>query len=262
MKQIICGIFALLTVVASMAQGSGQDYEPEIGIVERLDTYLPEDIYIINTNGERENLFSLLDKPTAIAIVYYRCPGICSPFMTSVAEVLQNSNLVLGEEFQILNISFDPTEGPNLSLANQNSYHMLIDKEFNPEGWRFFTTDSLNSRKLTDAVGFKYKRQGLDFVHTSALIFVTKDGKITRYLHGTYFLPMDLRLAVVETAQGKSGPSLSRVLAFCYSYDSQGQGYVFNVTRVAGILILFMAVVVFLVLVLKPKRKTTHSSKL
>ena len=241
----------------SAQRGQGYAPEPEIGIVERLDEYLPEDIYIINTDGQQERLYDLLDKPTAIAIVYYRCPGICSPFMTSVAEVVHRSNMVIGEEYQILNISFDPTEGTNLSIANQNSYHMLIDREFDPDGWRFFTTDSVNSRKLTDAVGFNYRRQGLDFLHTSALIFVSAEGKITRYLHGTYFLPMDLRLAVVETAEGKSGPSMSRLLSFCYSYDPAGQAYVFNVTRVAGIIILFFAVVIFLVLVIKPKRKAT-----
>jgi protein SCO1 len=257
MKNVfLMGFFALL-IFPVLAQREGQGYEPEpiIGIAERLDEYLPRDIEIINTRGERENLFSLLDKPTVLAIVYYRCPGICSPFMTSIAEVIQNSNLELGKEYQVLNISFDPTEGPTLSLANQNSYHMLVKKEIDPEGWRFFTTDSLNSRKLTNAVGFNYKRQGLDFLHTSAMIFVSDEGKITRYLHGTYFLPMDLKLAVVETAQGKSGPSMSRLLSYCYSYDPQGQAYVFNVTRVAGILILFFAVVIFLILILKPSRK-------
>jgi protein SCO1 len=258
MKNILLILVSILVVFSSIAlQGQGNTPQTEIGIVEKLDEYIPDDIYIINTDGERENLLSLLDKPTAIAIVYYRCPGICSPFMTSVAEVVQNSNMVIGEEYQILNISFDPTEGTNLSRANQNSYHMLISKEFDPDGWRFFTTDSLNSRKLTDAVGFKYRRQGLDFLHTSALIFVSNDGKITRYLHGTYFLPMDLKLAVVETAEGKSGPSMSRLLSYCYSYDPAGQAYVFNVTRVAGSIILFFAVVIFLILVLKPKRKTT-----
>ncbi|MFW5706762.1 MAG: SCO family protein [Bacteroidota bacterium] len=257
MKNSIFLILILLAGFYSMAQQE-QENNPEVGIVERLDEYLPDDIYLLDTEGQRVNMMSLIDKPTAIALVYYRCPGICSPFMTSVAEVIQNSNMVIGEEYQILNISFDPTEGPSLSLSNQNSYHMLIDKEFDPEGWQFFTTDSLNSARITEAVGFNYKRQGLDFLHTSALIFVTDDGKITRYLHGTYFLPMDLKLAVVETAQGKSGPSMSRLLSYCYSYDPAGQGYVFNVTKVAGTIILFMALVLFLFLFIKPKKKVTE----
>lgn len=257
-KLLIFPIILVIIISFSPGNSLAQKNEPEIGIVEKLDEYLPEDIYIINTEGQTEKLVSLLDKPTILAIVYYRCPGICSPFMTSIAEVVQNSSLVLGKDYQILNISFDPTEGTNLSKANQNSYHMLIKKEFDPLGWRFFTTDSLNSRKLTEAVGFRYKRQGLDFAHTSAMIFVSDQGKITRYLHGTYFLPMDLKLAVVETAEGKSGPSMSRLLSFCYSYDPAGQAYVFNVTRVAGSIILFFAVIILLVLIFKPKRKTVQ----
>ncbi len=255
---ILFSFFALSFSTFSQADSQLQ-LDPEIGITEKLDEYLPDDIVIINTNGEREYLSALLDKPTVIAIVYYRCPGICSPFMTSVAEVVQNSSLEIGKDYQILNISFDPTEGPMLSLANQNSYHMLVKKDFDPNGYRFFTTDSLNSRKLTEAVGFNYKRQGLDFVHTSAMIFVSDEGKITRYLHGTYFLPMDLKLAVVETAQGKSGPSMSRVLSYCYSYDPQGQAYVFNVTKVAGTIIIFFALTIFLFLVLKPKKQKVQN---
>ncbi len=260
MKYNLTGILAFLLTFPVMAQTEEQPYDPdtEIGIVEKLDEYVPDDIYIIDTEGERVNLVSLLDKPTALAIVYYRCPGICSPFMTSISEVADRSNLVLGEDYQILTVSFDPTEGTNLSRTNQNSYHMLIDKEFDPDGWQFFTTDSINSKRLTDAVGFNYKRQGLDFLHTSAMIFLSDEGKITRYLHGTYFLPMDLKLAVVETSEGKSGPSMSRLLSYCYSYDPAGQGYVFNVTKVAGTVILFIAVLLFLVLIFKPKRKATN----
>jgi protein SCO1 len=257
MKKVILFVVSLLLVLPLMSQGRN-NIETQIGIVERLDEYLPDDIYLINTEGERESLSELIDKPTVISIVYYRCPGICSPFMASVSEVIDASNLVIGTDYQVLNISFDPTEGPALAKANQNSYHLLINKDFDPDGFRFFTTDSANSRKLTEAVGFRYKRQGFDFLHTSAMIFVSEDGKITRYLHGTYFLPMDLRLAVIETSQGKSGPSVSRLLSYCFSYDPAGQAYVFNVTRVAGILILFFSLVIFLVLILKPKKKPTN----
>jgi protein SCO1 len=259
MKKIVFVLAAafILLPVFIMADNNKRSQEIEIGITERLDEYLPEDIYIINTDNERVLLSSLLDKPTVLAIVYYRCPGICSPFMTSIAEVIDKSTMEIGREYQVLNISFDPTEGPLLSSSNRQNYHALIKKDFDPDGWRFFTTDSLNSRKLTEAVGFKYKKQGLDFMHTSAMIFVSDEGKITRYLHGLYFLPMDLKLAVVETAQGKSGPSMSRLLSYCYSYNPEGQAYVFNITRVAGTLILFFAITIFLFLILKPRRKET-----
>lgn len=235
-------------------------YQPptdgEIGIFERLDTYLPENISLFDHRGDRHNILDLIDKPTVIALVYYRCPGICSPFMTAMADVVNSSKLEIGKDFQILNISFDPTEGVALANSNRNNYHNLVNKDFDEEGWKFFVADSADIARLTDAVGFRYKKTGLDFLHTSAMIFVSPSGKITRYLHGTYFLPIDLRMAVVETAEDRSGPSFSRVLSYCFSYDPQGQRYVMNITKVSGILILFIGLVIFAFLAFKPRKKT------
>ncbi len=261
MKKLLFANLLLLLVFPLQGQELERTYqpdEPEIGIFERLDEQVPLDITLINYDGEKVELSQLIDKPTVIALVYYRCPGICSPFMEGMAEVVSRSDLEIGEDYQILSISFDPREGPDLASVNRNNYHHLVSGEFDPEGWRFFVADSANIARLTRAVGFKYKRTGLDFLHTSAMIFVTDDGKITRYLHGTYFLPVDLKMAVIETSQGRSGPSLSRVMAYCYSYDPAGQQYVFNVTKVAGTLILFIAAVILLVLIfIRPRKQTS-----
>ena len=231
---------------------------PEIGIVERLDEYIPEDLVIIDMDGNPVEFYSLLDKPTVLALVYYRCPGICSPFKEGIADVVSRTDLVPGEDFQIITVSFDPREGPELARTNRNNYHHLVRRDLDPDAWRFFVADSLNISKLTEAVGFRYRRTGFDFLHTTAMIFISDQGKITRYLHGTYFLNIDLKLAVIETAAGRSGPSFSRVLAFCYSYDPAGQGYVLNVTKIGGTLILFFAVVIFLALIfMKPRKQTS-----
>ena len=90
------------------------------------------------------------------------------------------------------------------------------------------------------------------------MMIVSPDGKITRYLHGIYFLPFDLKLAVIEASQGKSGPSINRVLAYCYSYDPEGQRYVMNITKVAGTLIVYFEMVIFLVLLFKNKSKINY----
>lgn len=259
-RQLAITLLFLLPALIGNSQGLEPIYrppEPEIGIFERLDEYVPMDITLIDHEGNRVMLSELVDKPTVIALVYYRCPGICSPFMEGMAQAVSRSDMNIGKDYQILTISFDPREGPELALQNRNNYYQLVNREIDPQGWRFFVADSANISRITQAVGFKYKRTGLDFLHTSAMIFMTHDGKITRYLHGTYFLPLDLKMAVVETSQGRSGPSLSRVLAYCFTFDPAGQQYVFNVTKVAGTLLLFLAAVVFLVLVaLKPRKKT------
>jgi protein SCO1 len=259
MRFILITCLLSLTFSCLQSQPPVSQYNPtdgEIGIFERLDTYLPDNITLIDHTGTKHNILDLIDKPTVLALVYYRCPGICSPFMTAMAEVVHSSKLVIGQDYQILNISFDPTEGVNLAKSNRNNYHNLIKKDFDEEGWKFFVADSADIARLTDAVGFRYKKTGLDFLHTSAMIFVSQSGKITRYLHGTYFLPIDLKMAVIETAEDRSGPSMSRVLSYCFSYDPQGQRYVLNITKVAGTLILFFALVIFGFLILKPKSKT------
>jgi protein SCO1/2 len=231
--------------------------ELEIGIVEHLDEYLPENLTVIDTNNIPRNLRSLIDKPTVLMWVYYRCPGICSPLMTSIAEVIGKTDLVLGKDFQVITISFDPREGSDLAIKKRENYLNLIGKPVDESGWQFYTADSANIVLGTEATGFRYKRTGNDFMHSAVIIMISPDGKITRYLQGTYFLPFEFKLALVEASQGKSGPTIYKVLQFCYTYDPAGQQYVLNVTKVAGTIIIFIALIVFLILVIKPRKKVT-----
>ncbi|MGE5316751.1 MAG: SCO family protein, partial [Chloroflexota bacterium] len=160
--------------------------EPEIGVVEHLNTYIPDDIMVVNTKGETQSIKSLIDKPTVIMLVYYRCPGICSPLMTSVADIVDKTDLVLNKDYQILTVSFDAREGTDLAAKKRTNYLNLIKKDIDQEGWKFFTADSLNISKLTKVIGFNYKRSGNDFMHPGLLTMVSPDAKITRYLQGTY----------------------------------------------------------------------------
>lgn len=229
--------------------------ELEIGVVEHLDEYIPEELTVIDTEGNPRKLKSLIDKPTVLMWVYYRCPGICSPLMTSVAEVIGKSDLVLGKDYQVITISFDAREGSDLAIKKRENYLNLIGKEVDESGWQFYTADSANVVLGTEATGFRYKKAGNDFMHSATLIMLSPDGKITRYLLGTYFLPFEFKMALIEASQGKSGPTIYKVLQFCYTYDPAGQQYVLNVTKVAGTVILFIALVVFLILVFKPRKK-------
>ena len=255
MKHLLFIVILLITGVISGPKILADD-EVEIGINEKLDQYIPDDIILTNINGEKQNLKELIDKPTIISFVYFRCPGICTPLMDGIAEVIGQTDLELGKDYQVLTISFDPTEGPDLAKKKRNNYSLLVKKDGLEKGWLFFTSDSLNIAKATQAVGFSYKRVGNDFTHTAGLIFVSPKGKITRYLNGTYFLPFELKMAVIESSKGQSGPTINKVLQFCYSYDPSGHTYVLNITKVSATLILFIAVVILLFLFIKPKRKS------
>ena len=258
----LAGIFLLLAHVSnaqSVINPAATDDDVEIGVVEHLDDYLPDSISLINEAGEQVWLADLIDKPTILNFVYYRCPGICSPLMEAVAGVMDKSDLVPGEDYQVLTISFDPSETIDLGIRKKKNYLQLMN---NPEkveeaksGWLFFVSDSLSIARATNATGFKYKRTGNDFLHAASLTVVSPDEKITRYLNGLYFLPFEWKMAIVEASKGQSGPTLNKVLRFCYSYDPQGQTYVLNVTKVSGVIIIFFGLVLLLFLVLKPKKK-------
>ncbi len=236
---------------------------PKIGITEHLDEYLPDNIELININGDTVAFSTLLgDKPLVLNFVYYRCPGICTPLMDGITEVVNLSDMQLGGDFQLVTVSFDYTETHELALKKRNNYSMVVKKEGMEDGWLFFTADSSNVARLTNATGFTYKRTGNDFIHTAGLILISPEGKITRYLNGTYFLPFEFKLAVIEASKGIPGPTVNRILQFCYSYDPVGQAYVLNITKVAGILILVIASLVLIVLFAKPKKRIkTESSE-
>jgi protein SCO1/2 len=246
-----------LFLSAVQAQNESDAPELEIGVVEKLGDYIPEHIEIINEEGERVNLRSLITKPSILNFVYYRCPGICSPLMSGIAEVISRSDLELVEDYQVLTISFDPSEGRELATKKRGNYLSQLTREVNTDGWQFFVADSANIADATNAAGFKYKRTGNDFLHSATLIVVSPDGMITRYLNGTYFLPFDLKMSILEASRGQISTTINKVLQYCYSFDPDGQRYVLNVTRVAGTLILFFAAIILAVLLLKPRIRQT-----
>jgi len=248
---------SIITVGQTVVNPVQKADDVEIGVVEHLDEYLPENISLINEKGEEVLLSDVIDKPTVLNFVYYRCPGICSPLMEAVAAVMDKSDLVPGEDYQVLTISFDPGETIDLGIRKKTNYLNLMSSKVEEAktGWLFFTSDSASIIRATNATGFKYQKTGNDFLHAASLTVVSPDGKITRYLNGMYFLPFEWKMAIVEASKGKSGATLNKVLRYCYSYDPVGQTYVMNVTKVTGTIILFFAGILLLFLVLKPKRK-------
>lgn len=234
-----------------------EDNDVEIGVVEHLDTFLPDSISLINEDGKQVWLADVIDKPTIINFVYYRCPGICSPLMEAVAGVMDKSDLVPGVDYQVLTISFDPNEPIELGIRKKSNYLNLMSNKVEEakKGWLFFTSDSASIARATNATGFKYKRTGNDYLHAASLTVVSNQGKITRYLNGLYFLPFEWKMAIVEASKGQSGPTLNKVLRYCYSYDPERQTYVMNVTKISGTLILFFAAIFLLILVFKPRKR-------
>ena len=251
-----------LLILIIFAKLSFASKNPEdIGIVEKLGSYVPLDVTFNNEDGNKVVLRDLVKRPTLIAFVYYKCPGICSPILTELANVTSKVDLVPGEDYNIVTISMDDKEKPADASDKKRTILGFTQKEFPLDAWDFLTGDSINIKKVANAAGFYFKRTGNNFIHSGGFIFVTKEGKICRYIYpdvssrgGFNILPFDFKMAFLETSQGKQTKTMSKLVQYCFSYDPVGRTYVFNITRAfgAGILILLTVFVVFVVI--KPKK--------
>lgn len=249
-------ISACFIVILSFTNANILHGQAELGVYEHLDDYISDDLIFTDELYNEINLKESIDKPTIISLVYYECPGICSPLLNGLAEAMDKTDIQLGEDYQVYTISFSHTEKPPLASKKKNSYEKLVSHGDPINSWKFFTGDSVTISRLFDQVGYKVKKEGKEYIHPGTLIVISPKGKITRYLYGTtYFLPFDLKMAVVEAADEKSGPTINKMLKFCFSYDPEGQKYVLNLTKISGSIILIIALLLLATLIFKGRKK-------
>jgi protein SCO1/2 len=244
----------------NVAQQQQAIQNPDVGFTDNTGDYLPEDIMLINKNDSLVSLGELIDKPTVLTFVYYDCPGICTPLLNELAALVDQIKLELGKDYQILTVSFDPSEPTRLAQQKKKNIMSTVKKQEQAgKGWKFFTADSAQVVKLTNAAGFHYKPQGTEFVHSGGFIAVSPEGKITRYLKGVSFLPFELKMTMVEASKGEVGPPVNKVLQYCFAFDPKGQTYVADITKISGIIILFFALLLLIVLVIRQNRKRSKA---
>lgn len=248
-------IIFLLVITIYIHELNAEDSEKqEVGIDEKTGEMVPLNLSFLDETGKSVVLKDLVTKPTILILVYYRCPGICSPLLNGVTDMVDKLDMEAGKDYNIVTVSFDPREDYITAGGKKTNYLNNLKKKIPGSSWRFLTGDSIPIAKLTDAVGFRYKRQGEDYVHGAVITILSPDGKIARYLYGTEFLPLDVKLALTEASEGKTGPAINKLLKFCFSYDPEGRKYVLNVTRIAGSVTLLALIGFALVLTLKKKK--------
>ncbi len=247
-------LLILLMSLSSIA-GFADTIPANIGIFEHLDETIPQGLQFTNHEGKTIYLDSLINKPTILVLVYYNCPGICSPLLDGVVSLVDESEQVIGIDYQIVTISFNWDEDWELARDKRKNYLSQLEREIDPEAWQWMVGDSASVMALVDAVGFGFKKEGEDYVHAATLTMLSPEKKITRYLYGLFFNPWDVKMAVIEASKGQSRPTINKVLDYCFSYDAEGKKYVFNLTKVAATVILLTALSLFLYLIFGAKNK-------
>ncbi len=216
----------------------------DVGVEERLGETIPLDLLFVNSRGDTVTLgqYFKQGKPVLLSMVYYECPMLCTLVLNGLTNALQQIPWTPGREFQMVTVSIDPEETPDLAAQKKYRYLRSLRKPGIPEeGWVFLVGDSSQSKKLADALGFRYKYDAKqdNYAHPAVAFLLTENGKISRYLYGIEFKERDLRLALLEAGEGKIGNTLDKIILFCYHYDPDSQSYTLfatNLMRLGGVL--------------------------
>ncbi len=203
-----------------------------VGVTERLGEIVPGTLVFQNQDGEQVTTEQLLHsgQPVILNFVYYSCPMLCSILLDQLVEGLKETAWAPGAEFQVVTVSMAPFEGPELAQKHRERYLALLSRPGAEQGWHFLTGTESAVSELADAVGYGYRwvEDTNDYAHPAALIFVSGEGRITRYLHGMDYPAGKLDKALIEAGEGSVASIVDRIILYCYRYDPSSNQYVMH----------------------------------
>ena len=232
----------------------------DVRIEQKLNQQLPLDLVFRDENGEQVKLGKYFGhKPVVLALVYYDCPMLCTQILNGMVTSFRVLPFQIGNEFDVVTISFDPRETAALAASKKKIYIDYLPDKLQTganAGWHFLTGDPANIERIADAVGFRYHYDEAtkQFAHASAIMVATPEGKLSRYFYGVEYPPRDLRLGLIESSQHKIGSLSDELLLYCYHYDPATGKYgaaIMRVMRVAGVITLLG--IIAMILFLKPR---------
>ncbi len=224
-----------------------------VGIEQHLDTQVPPDLTFRDETGKAVKLGDYFGrKPLILNLVYYNCTMLCGEALAGLSSAMRLVKFDVGNEFDVITVSFDPRETPELAAAKKKDYVCRYGRPNAAAGWHFLTgqPDSINA--LTRVVGFQYQYdpKSNQYAHATAIMVLTPRGRISRYFYGVDFPPKDLRMGLVEASQGKIGNAVDAVLLYCYHYNPETGKYgamVGNILRLAAAAtVLIMGIFLFI----------------
>lgn len=242
------GLHAQVSSYGDKAEGTSHgDQLPtvleSVQVTQHLNGQLPLEATFTDESGQPVTLGKYFDgkHPAILALVYYNCPMLCSEEMDGLTSAMEMVHLKPGKDFQVIVVSIDPSEGPQLAAKNKAFYIKRYGHPETADGWHFLTGPKPSIDALTSAVGFGYvKVPGPDgrltqFAHASAIEILTPAGKIAQYYLGVEYSPKDILLGLIDASGNKIGSPVANILTYCYHYDPQTNRHSLIVARVVQI---------------------------
>jgi protein SCO1 len=229
----------------SMQDGNLKTQLPDglqgVGIDQKLDQRIPLEAKFKDEYGQEVALSKYFEskKPVVLALVYYRCPMLCTQILSGLESSLKVVSFNPGQDFEVVSVSFDPKDTTETAAGKKQSVMKRYGRPNTANGWHFLTGDEANIKALTDAVGYHYRYDPKtdQFAHASGIMIVTPDGRLSKYFYGVEYSPRDMRLGLVEASQNKIGNPVDALLLFCFHYDPATGKYgavAMNMIRFAG----------------------------
>ena len=225
-----------------------RDLMQSIDFEQKLDEQVPLDATFRDESGKTIQLGELVgDKPVILTLVYYECPMLCTEILNGTLHMLKAMPFTAGMEFDIVTISIDPTEGPELAADKKGYYLRRYGRPEAAEGWHFLVGDEAQIARVADSVGYRYKydTETGEYAHASGIVVLTPEGKTSRYFYGVQYDAAHVRLGLVEASENKIGSPVDKLLLFCYHYDPNNGQYnvkIMNVIKIFGVV--FVALMV------------------
>lgn len=250
------------------AEGKLPEPLKDVSIKQKLDAQMPLDVEIVDASGQRRTFGSLLrGKPVVLAFVYYECRMLCNMTLYGLVRALNAiPNLSAGNDFDIITVGFDPAETPAVAARKMQELETRYRRGGIAKGTHLLTGTAANVKRLADAAGFQYAwdEQTKQWAHSSGLMVLTPEGKISKYFYGVEFSARDLRLGMVEASRGLIGSPVDQVLLFCYHYDPMTGKYgatVMTLLRLAGGGTVALIIAFWISCYIQNKRRKTHHAE-
>jgi protein SCO1/2 len=266
MSRVSAVVLALLLAGPARAQAPLPQALRDVGFDQRLDAPVPLDAEFRDETCRAVRLGDYFrGKPVILVLAYYRCPMLCTQVLNGLVQGMLGLPFDVGKEFDVVTVSFDPRETPELAAAKKKTYLERYGRPGAEDGWHFLTGREDAIRRLTEAVGFRYVYDARNdqFAHASGVMILTPQGRTSRYFYDVAYAPRDLRLGLVEASANRIGSAVDRVLLYCFHYDPAQGRYgpvVMNFVRAGGVLTVLAIVGLVAVLRRQERRRLRAAS--
>lgn len=201
-------------------------------ISEKLGTIPAIDTEFVDALGNPVTISQLTsgDIPTIITPVYYSCPRLCGLVLEGLVSALKKIDQVAGKDFNIITVSFDHSEGPEIAREKQKKY--LKELNIDTSSWRFLTGSKENIKTLMDSLGFAYTEDNGEFIHTGAFMITNARRELVSYFYGISPRPRDLTLSLTDAG---GGTFLDQAVLYCFRFDVTAGKYTLSVLQLAKV---------------------------